>query len=187
LCETQQGVSGEQQLVRAGQAGDRAALDQLLALHERPLFTFCYGVLHHAQDAEDAVQETFFRALRALPGFRADATFRTWLFRIGLNVCLQWKASHRPTEPWDEAHLGDAPEPASPETIVLHHLQIREALSALLPRQRAVLLLRVREGWSVHQIAQALGCSDRRVEYELTKARRALLEWRRREAEGDQR
>src|SRR5436309_2298288 len=92
----------ERALIAAGQAGDRAALDQLLALYERPLFALCHGILGHAEDAEDAVQETFLRVLRALPGFRGDATFRTWLFRIGVNVCLKRKADQPPTAPWDE-------------------------------------------------------------------------------------
>jgi RNA polymerase sigma-70 factor (ECF subfamily) len=183
--EIEEGASGEAALLRAGRAGDRAALDQLLALHERALFTFCYQLLQHAQDAEDAVQETFFLALRGLAGFREDAALRTWLFRIALNVCLRWKASRPHTEPWDEerSHASST----SPEAIVLRHLRVREALSVLLPRQRAILLLRAREGWSVGEIAAALGWRERRVEYELAKARRALFAWRRQEAgEGDE-
>jgi RNA polymerase sigma-70 factor (ECF subfamily) len=183
LGEIEEGALREDALVRAGQAGDRAALDQLLALHERSLFTFCHDILRHAQDAEDAVQETFLRALRALAGFRQDAAFRTWLFRIALNVCLQWKASRPHTEPWDEERLPPGSAGGSPESIALHHLRVREALSALMPRQRAVLLLRAREGWSVGEIAAAFEWSERRVEYELAMARRALFEWRRRESE----
>ena len=120
-------------LLRAAQAGDPAALDQLLSPHARGLLLFCRGILGHAEDAEDAAQETLFRALRALPRFQQrQASFRTWLFRIALNLCLDWKRDHRPTEPWDEEALvpgGGAP--ASPETIALRRLQIVEALGAL--------------------------------------------------------
>src|SRR5215467_10388084 len=109
--------SEETLLLQAGQAGDRAALARLLAPHERRLYMLCRGILGHAQDAEDAVQETYLRALRALPGFRRDAPFRTWLFRIAVNVCLDWKRARRPTEPWDEA-AGMA-DTTTPEAIVL--------------------------------------------------------------------
>jgi RNA polymerase sigma-70 factor (ECF subfamily) len=187
LGEIEEGASRELALVRAGQAGDPAALDALLALHERSLFAFCHDILRHAQDAEDAVQETFLRALRALAGFRQEATFRTWLFRIALNVCLQGKASRPRAEPWNEECLSHHPAGSSPEEIALHHLRLQEALGALLPRQRAVLLLRSRDGWSLGEIAAVFGWSERRVEYELAKARRALFEWRRRESgEGDE-
>src|SRR5439155_17533685 len=60
-------TAAEAALLRAGQAGDRDALDQLLAQHERRVLAVCHGILGHAEDAEDAAQETFYRALRALP------------------------------------------------------------------------------------------------------------------------
>jgi RNA polymerase sigma-70 factor, ECF subfamily len=184
--ETRDG-SGEAALLVAGRAGDPAALEQLLALHQRALHRLCLGVLGHPEEAEDAVQETFLRALRSLSGFRGEAAFRTWLFRIALNLCLRWKASRPATEPWDEAELS-TPLAASPEAIALRHLRMREALARLMPRQRAVLLLKEREGWSVAEIGQAMGWKPSRVEYELHRARRALIEWRRREAgEGDER
>jgi RNA polymerase sigma-70 factor, ECF subfamily len=177
------GVSGgEAALVRAGLAGDRSALDQLLALHERRVLAVCRGVLGHAEDAEDAAQETFFRALRALPRYRGDASFRTWLLRIAVNVCLNWQRSRRPTEPWDEEDPL-LPTDASPEAIVLLRLQVREALSELPPHRRAVLLLREMEGWSVAEIGQAMRWNEKRVNNELFKARRALAEWQARSIE----
>jgi RNA polymerase sigma-70 factor, ECF subfamily len=187
------GPAAEAALLRAGQAGDRAALERLVTLHKRPLYTLCRGILANADDAEDAAQETFLRALRALPRFRGDATFRTWLFRIAVNVCLQWKAAarreadSRSGEPWDEGIAPPAPDSASPERIALRHLQVMEALRSLLPRHRAILLLRELEGWSVPEIAAALHWNEKRVRNELYKARRALAEWRRGVAEGDER
>ena len=176
----------EQALLRAGQAGDLHALEQLLALHKRSLYALCRGILGHAEDAEDAVQETFLRALRGLARFRGDASFRTWLFHIAVNLCLDWKASRRPAEPWDEEEVRLAAAAPSPEAIALRRARISEALSSLLPRHRALLLLKVREGWSVAEIAAAMHWNEKRVENELARARRALVEWRRRSAaEGD--
>jgi RNA polymerase sigma-70 factor (ECF subfamily) len=173
-------------LLRAGQAGDRAALEQLMAPHERPLFGLCYGILGHAEDAEDAAQETLLRALRALPRFQpGSATFRTWLFRIAVNVCLNRKRDRRSTEPWDEEHPGAGLEIASPAAIALRRLQVTEALRTLPPRHRAIFLLRVLEGWSLEEIGAAMGWNRVRVKNELSKARRALAEWQARQtAEG---
>src|SRR5688500_360081 len=121
--------AGEAALLRAGQRGDLAALDQLFAGNKHALFTLCYGILGRVEDAEDAVQETFLRALRGLSSFRGDARFRSWLFRIALNVCLRWKAARRDTEPFDEGH---APGPdVSPEAVAMAHLRLTEALSCL--------------------------------------------------------
>src|SRR5947207_15881262 len=83
--EVEEGPREEARLLEAARAGDRAALAQLLAPHERRLYTLCRGILGHAQDAEDAVQETYLRAVGAIPRFRGDAHFRIWLFRIAVN------------------------------------------------------------------------------------------------------
>jgi RNA polymerase sigma-70 factor (ECF subfamily) len=174
--EFQAASVGEAALVRSGQAGDRGALDQLLALHERRVLAVCRGVLGHAEDAEDAAQETLFRALRALPRFRGEASFRTWLLRIAVNVCLNWKRNRHPTEPWDEEDPL-IPTDASPEALVLLRLQVREALNELPAHRRAVLLLREMEGWSVAEIGQAMRWNEKRVNNELFKARRTLAEW----------
>jgi RNA polymerase sigma-70 factor, ECF subfamily len=179
--------SAEAELIAAGRAGDPAALERLLARHQQALFQLCCGVLGCPEEAEDAVQETFLRALRALPGFRGEASFRTWLFRIALNLCLRWKSSRPTSAPWSEDVLSEhsaMPAGPSPEVIALRQLRVREALGRLQPRQRAVLLLKEREGWSVAEIGRTMGWKPNRVEYELQKARRALIEWRRESEEG---
>jgi RNA polymerase sigma-70 factor (ECF subfamily) len=184
-----EGRPAETDLLRAAQTGDRAAMDRLLALHERPLLVLCHGMLGHADDAEDAVQETFLRALHALPGFRGASSLRTWLFRIAVNVCLNWKRDrrHDPAElgagPWDAEGGGFSPITPSPEAIALQQLHIVEALGELPPRLRVVFLLKVLEGWSVAEIAVAMRWNPIRVQNELAKARRVLAEWRRRDAE----
>jgi RNA polymerase sigma-70 factor, ECF subfamily len=183
-----QGPVSEALLLKAGQAGDRTALEQLLVPYERPLYALCRGILGHVDDAEDAVQETFLRALRALPGFRGDSAVRSWLYRIAVNVCLDRKRSQQPTEPWDEERAPAASSCCSPETIALRRLCVMEALGTLLPRQRAVLLLKELEGWSVPEIAAAMCWNEKKVYNELYKARRGLAVWQRRNTtEGDER
>jgi len=169
--ENEEGAAEEAALLRAGRAGDPAALEQLLALHKRSLYALCRGILGHADDAEDAVQETFLRALRGLPRFREDASFRTWLFRIAVNLCLDWKASRRPAEPWDEEEESRALAAPSPEAIALRRMRVNDALGSLLPRHRALILLKVREGWSVAEIAAALRWKEKRVLWNLPSSR----------------
>jgi RNA polymerase sigma-70 factor, ECF subfamily len=184
LCavgESERHAAAEAALLRAGQAGELAALDQLMALHERALLAFCRGILGHYEDAEDAAQETVFRALRALPSFRPGrATFRTWLFRIAINVCLDWKRGRRAVERWDEERSYASREGPSPETLALSRLEVMEALGQLSPRHRAVLTLKALQGWSVAEIAAVMGWNPLRVQNELAKARRTLVEWQRR-------
>jgi RNA polymerase sigma-70 factor (ECF subfamily) len=174
--------TAEAALLRAGQAGDRTALGQLLALHERALVAFCLGILGSVEDAEDAAQETFLRALQGLGGFRGEAEFRTWLFRIAVNLCLRWKAARRPVEPWDEARESMTAGSSTPEAIALGRLHRMEALASLPRRQRVLFLLKEWEGWSAAEIGQVMGWNEMRVRNELAKARRALVEWRRKHA-----
>jgi RNA polymerase sigma-70 factor, ECF subfamily len=186
--EIEDGPVREIELLRAGQAGDQAALEQLLTPYERPLYALCRGILGHADDAEDAVQETFLRALRALPTFRGESAVRSWLYRIAVNLCLDRKRAARPTEPWDEEQAPAAPPSRSPERIALGHVRLLEALDTLIPHQRVVLLLKELEGWSVAEIAVAMRWKEKRVYNELYRARLTLAEWRRREAvEGEER
>jgi RNA polymerase sigma-70 factor (ECF subfamily) len=166
-------------LVRA-RAGDSGAMEDLLSAHERPLFSLCCGILGDMHEAEDAVQETYLRALRSLIRFRGDCAVRTWLHRIAVNVCLEWNRTRR-----FHAHLDESTAlTSSPEAAVLRNLRISEALRTLMPRYRAIWLLKELEGWSVAEIAAAMRCSGKKVENDLYRARRMLAEWRAREDGG---
>src|SRR5687768_5256786 len=110
-------------MVEAAQAGDRAALEQLVLRYKRPLFALCYGILGHSEDAEDAVQETFLRLLRTLPGYRGDASFRTWLFRVAVNLCLDRKRARRCSEPWNEERQRDPLTAPSAEAMAVERLR----------------------------------------------------------------
>jgi RNA polymerase sigma-70 factor (ECF subfamily) len=173
----------EAALLQAGRTGNRAALGQLLALHERALVAFCLGILGNIEDAEDAAQETFLRALQGLASFRGEAGFRTWLFRIAVNLCLRWKAARRPTEPWDDERESTTSDSPTPEAIALGRLRRMEALGSLPRRQRVIFLLKEWEGWSAAEIAQAMGWNEMRVRNELSKARRTLVEWQRKDSD----
>jgi RNA polymerase sigma factor (sigma-70 family) len=184
-----QGESADElALLQAARAGDVSALDRLVVLHQEPVFALCRSILGHVEDAEDAAQEVFVRAFRGLSRFRGEAAFRTWLFRIAVNVCRSWKRHQRATQPWDEAQPGTVPACPSPENAAIRHLQLQEALNALRPHYRVILLLKEQEGWSMAEIGGALGWSEKQVQNALYRARRALLDWQQRHAgEGEER
>lgn len=166
----------DETLLQRALAGETIALDRLLSPYQPALYSLCRNMLGHAEDAEDAVQETYLRAIRALPKFRRDANVYSWLFRIAINVCLNGKRARGKTVPLETAS-DRAIAQASPETATLTRVEIDQALAVLSLRQRTVFLLREQEGWSVPEIAAALQCTHRRINNELYQTRRALEAW----------
>lgn len=171
----------DEALLRLARSGDSGAIQDLLARHEAAIFRLCFGMLTCREDAEDAAQETFVRALTALSRFRGESGFRTWLVRIGINVCLERRRSRI------AAANGPLPGGAkresvpSPEQDILVRLHANDALRSLLPRHRALIVLKEVDGWTIAEIAEAVGWKPKRVENELFRARRALADWRQRQ------
>src|SRR6187200_52350 len=80
----------DEELVERAQAGDLESFNQLVSRWERPIFALAYRTLGREEDARDITQETFLRAFRSLSGFKGDAKFSSWLYRIALNLCRDW-------------------------------------------------------------------------------------------------
>src|SRR5437667_11605779 len=80
----------DEELVDRSKTGDTESFNQLVKRWERPIFALAYRTLGREEDARDVTQETFMRAFRALPGFKGDAKFSSWLYRIALNLCRDW-------------------------------------------------------------------------------------------------
>jgi RNA polymerase sigma-70 factor (ECF subfamily) len=173
----------EMALLKLGRAGDASALGRLLAPHEKPLKILCLGMLGHTDDAEDAVQETFYRALRSLSRFNGKASFGTWLYRIAINVCLGWRRSRKPEQILQDGMVDNFSHSPSPEADVISRLGALQALSQLLSRHRAIILLRELEGRSIPEIAETMQWNEKKVRNELFKARRALADWQQSEVE----
>lgn len=164
------------ELLEACRAGDPIALERLLTPHERPVYLLCLGILRSRDDAEDAAQEAFLRALRALPRFKGEATVRTWLYRIAVNVCLENRRLRRPTAPMSEAEwLASADVPI--DVAVVDRLRALAALGSLPAHQRAVTVLKHVDGWTADEIADAMGWNRKKVENELYRARQTLNRW----------
>ncbi len=181
-------------LVRRAQAGDLEAFEALTNRYERQVFSLAMRMLRQQQDAEDVTQQTFLSALENLAGFRAEASFATWLLRIATNAALKVlrKRGGLDLVSLDEAteeaaDTGTIPHPEyiadwrqSPTDLVPRN-EIRElmenALAQLDQKHRLVFLLRDVQGLSVKETAEALGLSEANVKVRLLRARLQLREW----------
>ena len=134
--------------------------------------TLAYRMTGSQADAEDLAQETFIQAFRQLPDFRAEARFSSWLYRIAVNRCLNWK---RRSERREQLH-GDWRQEV--ETAVTTDegvvQQVQDALLKLNHKQRAAVVLTVYDGLNRAEAAQVLGCSETTVSWRLFTARSKL-------------
>jgi len=172
-------------LLRQGRDGDSESLERLLARHEPMLLSLCRGILGTREDAEDAVQEAFLRALRSLNAFRGDSSVKTWLYRITVNVCIEWKRT--PSKRYSHTTLELLQPEPSHESRSLQKLRIEEALNSLLPRHRAAIIMKEIHGMGVAEVGNAMGWNAIKTQNELYKARKFLLAWQREQDEREER
>ncbi len=172
------GPEDDAALLEAVRAGGRRRAEAFAALfraHREPVLALCLHLTGRRVDAEDAAQETFLAAHRALPGFRGEARLSTWLYRIAVRASLQVKARRRPHLELDD-ELG---APGSAEAALLARdeaRRVQRALQLLPTEQRAVLALFAVEGLSHAEVADVLGVPVGTVWSRLHLARRRLAE-----------
>ncbi len=136
------------------------------------IYSLCYRMSGSLADAEDLAQETFIHAYQHLDGFRAEARFSSWLYRIAVNQCLNWqKQKHRLDQLHKEWGEQDR-EPSGGDACRAQ--QIQEALLKLPPKQRAAVILTTYDGLTHGEAAAALGCSETTVSWRLFAARAKL-------------
>jgi RNA polymerase sigma-70 factor (ECF subfamily) len=147
-------------LVALCRGGRLEAFDLIVERHQRAIYQLCFRFVRRHEDAADLTQEVFLRAYRGLGRFRGDATLSTWLYRIGVNVCLNRVALRKV----QEASLEEAPnvaaagdDPASSLMRARERERVRAAVARLPRKQRATLILRVYQDLSHREIALALG------------------------------
>ncbi len=177
----------EANLVRASRKGDLEAFNQLVILYQDRIFALALRIVGDEDSAEDITQNTFLAAYRSLPGFR-DGSFRSWLYRIGTNVCydeLRRRKRHPvlPLEDGDEPEEGAAPLYDLPGSRTLpeqecerHELEqvIQQALNRLDTGQRAVVVLVDLEGFDYTEAGQILNVPVGTVKSRLARARLRL-------------
>lgn len=174
----------ELELIEKAKKGDGAAFGQLIRMHQRRLYGCAVQMLGDRGEAEDAVQETFLRAYRAIDRFDGRAELSTWLYRICINVSLNTIRRRRRV---DAADVNDPrlPEPAADPTQgqndPRHSMQATElygrlakALDALSPSLRATVILVLIDGVPQKEAAETLGCSEGTIAWRVHEARRRL-------------
>jgi RNA polymerase sigma-70 factor (ECF subfamily) len=186
----------DEELVARSIGGDSESFNELVLRWERPIYALAYRTIGREEDARDVCQETFLRAFRALPGFRGQAKFSSWLYRIALNLCRDWIRRERrapivqPPEDVDVMELAAASEPSeSIEDLVARKDLSRavERAMALLPdEQRTAIVLKEYHGLTFQEIAELLGCPlstvKTRLYQGLTVLRRELAKGERQRA-----
>ncbi|MBS2532654.1 sigma-70 family RNA polymerase sigma factor [Catenulispora sp. NF23] len=158
--------------------GDDEAFEHLVHRYAPRMLTLATRILGDRTEAEDAVQEAFVAAWRALPGFRADSQFPTWLYRIVTNKCLNLLRARRPNAPLEDAGELRAPagDPADAAEATETLRTLGQALDSLTDEQRACWVLREMDGLSYEEIGRILGIGEPSVRGRIHRARKALME-----------
>jgi RNA polymerase sigma-70 factor (ECF subfamily) len=168
-------------LVRAAQLGDLYAFEELVRRHRTRVYRVAVRMLASPADAEDAAQDAFLQCWSALPGFRAESSFPTWLVQIVINRCLNMLRSRR-AEPLEERHEARAVRLTEVVEARAELKALQVALGGLPPEQRAPLVLRELEGLSYEEIASVLEVTVSAVKGRIHRARLGLVvamrQWR---------
>jgi len=145
-------------LVRAYRNGDERSAAQLVGRHAAALARFLAGMGADRGDVDDLVQDSFFRAFRALPGWRGESAFRSWLFRIGSNLLKDQfrRRGGRVVVPLEDGNLVARDDPGAQLEARELRERIGEGLSRLPRLEREVFLLRVQQGMPYEEVAVVL-------------------------------
>ena len=178
--------SGDDVLVARVQRGDRRAYDALVLRYQQRLMKLIMRYVHDPVEAQDVAQEAFIKAYRALPGFRGDSAFYTWLYRIAINTAKNHLAAvqRRPvsldadSREAGSQELGDRlRDDASPERLALRDElgdTVVAAIGALPDELRNAIMLREIDGLSYEEIARAMDCPVGTVRSRIFRARDAI-------------
>ena len=153
--------------VEKAQQGDQGAFGSLVRLFSRDVYSKAFSILKNHQDADDAVQETFIRVFRALPGFRFESSFRTWLITIATRQALNYRERVAKEHESLDGPEGNFEHPAlrieETQMTAMLDLEARRLLHEALPnlpkRQKQALTLKLQYDWKYERIAQEMGTS----------------------------
>lgn len=163
--------------IRAAQAGDAAAFEELMVLTEQRVAQIAWAVLRDREDVKDAIQETFLRLYRFLGRYDAKRDFSAWLARITVNVCRD--ALRRRKRVFGPLAEIESTEPRADEELIHRNALalLRRAVDALPPKERLAVILREVEGMPTDAVATALGTTVTTVRVQVSRARAKLRAW----------
>lgn len=176
----------DQELVARVKAGDKQAFNVLVEKYQHKLVKLISGYVHDQNEALDVTQEAFIKAYRALPNFRGDSSFYTWLYRIGLNTAKNHLVSWNRRPPDNDIDAQDAErydiesrlkDHDTPEAIAQRdeiERTVIMAIEELADDLRTAITLRELEGLSYEEIAQAMDCPIGTVRSRIFRARDAI-------------
>lgn len=177
----------DKEIVERCQKGDMAAFDEIVTLYRGKVYAMILNMIHNDADAWDLSQDVFVKAWKALPKFEARSAFYTWLYRITHNVTYDWIRKRKATvsgefddEVAQQAESGapTAPRAAERPDQAMERGELRgriaEAIEALSPDHREVILRKEVDGLSYQEIADSIGCSIGTVMSRLFYARKKL-------------
>jgi RNA polymerase sigma factor (sigma-70 family) len=174
MAEATPAVEADTDLVRRAAAGETRAFEALYRRHSRRVFGVIWRLVGGVEArAEELTQDAFVRAWQALPGFRQDAAFGTWLHRLAVNTALMDLRSRAGAEALetDDSALEFQPAPSARREL---GLDLEKVVARLPPRARAVLVLHDVEGWKHEEIANELGMAVGSSKAQLHRARGLL-------------
>src|SRR5213594_2630325 len=187
------GATADRELVRRAQRDDQEAFEELVRRHQHRIFAVAGGILRRREDVEDIAQQVFVKAYFSLKRFDQRAAFSTWLYKITVNECWDLLRMRKARPLVYEADFSEeqsrqytAPEreaskaPDASDRMALRE-QLENMLSQLDKRDRAMLVLKEVEGFSVEEIAESMGLNANTVKVRLFRARRRIIEYSRRE------
>ena len=179
----------DQQLVERAQRGDKRAFELLVIKYQRKLERLIARFVRDAAEVEDVTQEAFVKAYRALPSFRGDSAFYTWLYRIGINTAKNYLVSQgrrAPTSTPFDAEEAEGFEDAAglqdintPENVLMSKQiarTVNDAIDALPEELRTALTLRELDGLAYEEIAKVMDCPIGTVRSRIFRAREAVAE-----------
>lgn len=175
------------ELVARVQRGDKRAFDLLVLKYQRKIMRLLSRMIRDPSEIEDVAQEAFIKAYRALPQFRGDSAFYTWLYRIAINTARNWQVANgrRPSTPTaienedgeTFSQIDNLTDISTPESVMASRQiveTVNAAIDALPEDLRTAIVLREIEGLSYDEIAQSMSCPIGTVRSRIFRAREAI-------------
>jgi RNA polymerase sigma-70 factor (ECF subfamily) len=175
----------EQRLVALAQLGDNSAFQELYRMNKEKIFKLSYQYTRNKQDAEDLMQDIFYRAFISIKKFKAhdNARFSTWLYRIGINTSINFsqrkkmRVDHHTPNDYAPLEATACKKPNPEEAAAMNDMQERleSGIDSLSPRQRMIFVLKNHQGLKIREIADHMNCSEGSIKKQLSRAVASLM------------